>query len=66
MEAIVKHSIAYDKNSVGAIRHKRDVMLTFMLDGEEEFFDLFLTNEQAILLQNNIKKAIESNKIKEK
>jgi hypothetical protein len=66
MEAIVIHSAAYNKDCIGAERHKRDVMLTFMLEGKDEYYDLFLTNEQAILLQNNIKKAVESNKIKEK
>jgi hypothetical protein len=66
MEVIVRHSVAYDGNCEGAVRNKRDVMITFLLEEKEEFLDVFLTNEQAILLQNNIKKAIKSNKTKEK
>ena len=61
MSNIVKHTRAYDKDCNGCLRVKRDVMVSFMVVGDD-FYDMFLTTEQAEFLVESLKGVLKQNK----
>lgn len=62
MEKIVKNCEAYSKNCLGSERHKKDIMITFRAEEEGiEFYDFFLTDNQAEKLILSLRKAIIQN-----
>lgn len=47
MELIIKNIRTHYRGVNGCKRHKRDVMVSFMHEGDESVHDIFLTQEQA-------------------
>lgn len=60
-EAIVTYINAYGKDCVGCTRHKKDIMLAYNSEGNENIVDLFLTRKQAEDLLNEISGALSRN-----
>ena len=62
MELIATTIRAYDSGCIGCQRHDRDIMLSFMYEGDPErskIHDLFLTQEQALALHKELGERIE-------
>jgi hypothetical protein len=53
---------AYYKGVNGCVRHKKDVMIAYTVDREMGICDLFLTNEQAQKLMEDLQNALRMNK----
>ena len=57
--------LTHPRSCLGCISHKRDVMISFALEGEKStdpIHDIFLTKEQAEKLLESLAKTIELNK----
>jgi len=52
----VKHDLCN-----GCTRHKKDVMITLIVDAQERFVDIFLTNEEANDLKQQLDNTIRLN-----
>lgn len=66
MEAIATVANAYGKTCIGCEKFKRDIMVSFMVEGKEtDFFDFFLTDEQARRLLQQLKERLDQNKSEE-
>jgi hypothetical protein len=63
MEVVVKYARSYHRRSIGCQRHERDVMIALSNERSTEFevHDFFLTQEQAILLIEDLKRVISIN-----
>lgn len=62
MEKIVRNTISSDKHCIGCKKFNRDIMVT-MVDEDKEFYDFFLTTEQAENLMESIKRNLINNYI---
>lgn len=64
----IRHTSVHGKGCNGCIRHKRDVLVTMVLDPPEgsekhsEFNDYFLTTDQASLLRDALSRVLDQNK----
>jgi hypothetical protein len=66
MELIIKSIRTYYRGVIGCKRHNRDIMIAFTHEAETEpnaVHDLFLTQEQAVDLLNDLKKSLGQNAI---
>ncbi len=64
MELIINSIRTYYRGVIGCKRHNRDVMIAFTHQAETEpnaVHDLFLTQEQAVDLMNDLKKSLAQN-----
>ena len=62
METIIDSIRAYDKQVFGCKNNERDVMISFSGGGEKILVnDLFLTQEQAETLLEDLQRVVESN-----
>lgn len=61
MDIIPKWNTAHSATCNGCVRTDTDIMLAFMTK-EEEFYDIFLTEEQAIHLISRVNMALDHNK----
>lgn len=65
MESSVTNIRAYDKNVLGCQRHKKDVMISFQIENDKDFYDIFLSAEQAEYLLTTLQKSLITNSKKE-
>ena len=64
MELIIESIRTYYRGVIGCKRHNRDIMIAFTHEAETEpnaVHDLFLTQEQAVDLLNDLKKSLGQN-----
>jgi hypothetical protein len=64
MELIIESIRTYYRGVIGCKRHNRDIMIAFTHEAEKEpnaVHDLFLTQEQAVDLLNDLKKSLGQN-----
>lgn len=54
MGIIVTSIKVFDKNCIGCARHKRHVMIAYTFDNSEDITDIFLTQDQAEDLANDL------------
>ena len=67
METTITSIRAYDKDYIGYVEHKRDIMITYTTDNPEggvDIIDLFLTQVQAKILANDLTIMIKCNEAK--
>jgi len=68
MEGSLENIRVHDKGVNGCIRHKKDIMLSFQLEGDKstnglkDIHDIFLTTNQAEELLEGLKQKLETNK----
>lgn len=64
LNTAVKGISAYDKTCIGCKSNKADIMVSAMVQGEHsvEFHDLFLTNEQAEKLAQDLLSRVSGNR----
>ena len=66
METTITSIKAYDKDCIGCVKHKRDIMIAYTADDPEgaDIIDLFLTQVQAKILANDLAIMIKCNEAK--
>lgn len=64
-EAIIKEIRAFGKGCLGCERHKKDIMLAYNSEGNENIVDLFLSQKQAEGLVSELSEALSRNEQKE-
>jgi len=69
MEANINTIHTYGKKCVGCVTHNKEVMVTYTIVEDrystKEFYDLFLSKDQAKKFLNDLKETIESNELDE-
>lgn len=63
-EMIVDYVHAFGKDCNGCLRHKKDIMLTYKIEGKETIYDLFLTYHQANSLYEGLAKHLNVKELK--
>ena len=61
-EAFVESIRVHSKGVIGCVRHKKDIMISLTKEGDKNFYDFFLTQEQAESLLKELTQRINQNK----
>jgi hypothetical protein len=61
MDNSVTSIIVFSKNVIGCQRHKKEIMITFKVENDNDIHDIFLTTEQAESLIAGLQKSLKIN-----
>lgn len=70
VETTIENVLVYPKDCIGCTKFKKDIMVTMIKlfdsikGGESDFYDFFLTTEQAEKLHEELTVALAENKLK--